>query len=116
MQPLEASLLAGSVASKPKASSSCIVLETLGRNLLMGAGQLAKSDWWGRQGSVFPSVPSELALQDVLRDLFGALSLPAAFAGASPHTAAPELGTTSDAAGFSQGLPNAAPAASLAAR
>lgn len=78
------------------------------------AGQLANSGWWARQGSVFPTVPSEAALQDVLRDLFGAISLPASLSGTGAAPA--DLAQGDDPWGFACGLPKCAPASSLAAR
>ena len=75
-------------------------------------------DWWAKQGSHFPSVPPESTLQDVLRDLFGALNLPVAFSGhrQNDHSSAPDVGLVPDPWGFSAGMPGCAPAASLASR
>lgn len=82
------------------------------------AGQLASLEWWSRQGSHFPSVPPEATMRDVLRDLFGALSLPAAFSGhrQSDASPAPDVGVAPDPWGFAAGMPGCAPAASLASR
>ncbi len=79
---------------------------------------MASLDWWSKQGAHFPSVPPEATMQDVLRDLFGALTLPAAFSGhrQHDHSYAPDVGVAHDPWGFAAGMPRSAPTASLASR
>ena len=51
----------------------------LNRLYVVGAGQLASEEWWGRQGTHVPAMPPSSVLQDVLRDLFQAPALPSSF-------------------------------------
>ncbi|BDA43382.1 Rab3 GTPase-activating protein catalytic subunit [Coccomyxa sp. Obi] len=82
-------------------------------------GQLASEEWWGRQGTHVPPMPPPSVLQDVLRDLFQAPTLPSSFTRAylTPGRDGRKDAVDVDAGpglGLPQ-LPGSAPLSSLAA-